>query len=50
VTGYAVYGATSLVPPVQWQVVTNVPQTNNGVFNLTLPAGEKQQFFKLGPP
>jgi alpha-L-fucosidase len=50
VTGYAVYGATNLAPPVPWQVVTNVLQTSNGVFNLTLPAGEKQQFFKLGPP
>jgi alpha-L-fucosidase len=49
-TGYAVYGATNLVPPVQWQVVTNMPQTSNGIFNLALPTSGKQQFFMLAPP
>jgi alpha-L-fucosidase len=50
VTGYVMYGATNLIPPIQWRVVTNVPQTNNAVFNLTLPTGQKQQYFMLGPP
>jgi cellulose 1,4-beta-cellobiosidase len=49
-TNFAAYRATNLVPPIQWQLVTNVPQTNNGVLNLNLPTSEEQQFFKLGPP
>ena len=50
VTGYTLFGAANLAPPVQWQVVTNAVQTTNGVCSLTLPAGGGQQFFKLGAP
>jgi alpha-galactosidase len=48
-TAYTAYGASNLVPPVQWQPMTNFLQTNNGKFNLTLPPVLDQQFFRLGP-
>jgi hypothetical protein len=30
--------------------MTNLPQTNNGNFNLSLPPVRAEQFFRLGPP
>jgi cellulose 1,4-beta-cellobiosidase len=50
-TNYNVYAATNLQPPVVWQIVTNLPQTNNGIFLLSLPVtGNAQQFFRLFGP
>jgi alpha-galactosidase len=49
-TSYAIYSASNLVSPIQWQPITNLPQTNNGIFNLPLPTSADQQFFRLGPP
>jgi alpha-galactosidase len=47
---YAAYGASNLAPPILWQRVTNLLQTNNGSFNLSLPPAHDEQFFRLGPP
>lgn len=49
-TGYSVYNSSNLVAPIQWQPMTNLPQTNNGNFNLSLPPVRAEQFFRLGPP
>jgi cellulose 1,4-beta-cellobiosidase len=50
-TNYNVYAATNLLPPVVWQIVTNLPQTNNRIFLLSLPVtGNAQQFFRLFGP
>jgi hypothetical protein len=48
-TGYATYSASNLAAPIQWQLVTNTATSNNGMFNLTLPATGNKQFFRLGP-
>ena len=37
--GYNAYSATNLTPPVNWQMVTNTPFSNNGIFQLSLPPG-----------
>jgi hypothetical protein len=48
---HTVYAATNLGPPILWLPVTNAAQTNNGTFNLSLPATNSgEQFFRLGPP
>ena len=47
---WTLYGATNLVPPVIWSPVTNAVGSNNGVFNVTLPLGTNNQFFRLGSP
>jgi hypothetical protein len=49
-TGYTAYSASNLLAPIQWQTVTNSPQSNNGWFNLTLPKTQDQRFFRLGAP
>jgi endoglucanase len=49
-TNLQVNVATNLAPPVFWQPVTNAPQDEGGVFQLTLPtANESRQFFRLTP-
>jgi hypothetical protein len=49
-TGYGVYNSSNLVAPIKWQPMTNLPQTNNGKFNLSLPPLRDEQFFRLGLP
>ena len=49
-TGYGVYNSSNLVAPIRWQPMTNLPQTNNGKFNLSLPPLRDEQFFRLGLP
>lgn len=49
-TGYNAYSASNLLPPVQWQLVTNAPQSGGGMFNLLLPTTGQQQFFQLKGP
>jgi hypothetical protein len=49
-TGYAAYAASNLAPPILWQPLTNLLQTNNGRFNLSLPPARDEQFFRLAPP
>jgi alpha-galactosidase len=49
-TGYNAYSASNLVSPVQWQLVTNVPQSGGGMFNLLLPTTAERQFFELKGP
>lgn len=48
-SGYSPYSASNLLAPIQWQPMTNVPQTNNGMFNMSVPLTNTQQFFRLGP-
>ena len=50
-TGYNAYSASNLLSPVQWQLVTNAPQSGGGMLNLLLPTtGQQQQFFQLKGP
>lgn len=46
-SGYQVYAATNLTPPVTWNMVTNAPQSNNGVFYMNLTVINGQQFYRL---
>jgi hypothetical protein len=48
-TGYATYRASNLAAPIQWRLLTNTAASNNGMFNLTLPASGDKQFFRLAP-
>jgi alpha-galactosidase len=49
-SGYTVFRASNLIAPVQWQVVTNIPQSTGGTFNLPITPAGRQQFFRLGAP
>jgi hypothetical protein len=50
-TNYTVRVATNLTPPIEWQLVTNSPQSSNGTTFLTLPtANAEQQFYLLKAP
>ncbi len=47
-TGYQLYSATNLAPPVTWSLVTNPATGSNGAFFLTIPAtNAAAQFFRL---
>jgi hypothetical protein len=47
-TGYQLYCASNLAPPVGWSLVTNPAAGSNGMFYLTLPpAPAAAQFFRL---
>ncbi|MSU36635.1 MAG: hypothetical protein EXS36_16355 [Pedosphaera sp.] len=48
---YAAYRATSLTPPVTWELVTKSPQDSNGMFEAQVPAiKSSSQFFRLTRP
>ncbi len=48
---YILYVTTNLSLAASWAPVTNSAQSNNGSFNLSLPATNYgQEFFQLGPP
>jgi predicted alpha-1,6-mannanase (GH76 family) len=47
---WSLYAATNLTPPVVWAPVTNLANSNSGVFNVTLPVGSGNQFFRLASP
>lgn len=49
-SGYQVYAATNLTPPVAWNLVTNTLQSNNGTFYMNLTASNGQQFYRLSGP
>jgi hypothetical protein len=50
-TGYQLYSATNLVPPVVWSLVTTPALQNNGTFSLTIsPTNAAAQFFRLMAP
>jgi hypothetical protein len=50
-TGYQLYWATHLAPPVAWSLVTNPATQSNGMFYLTIPpANAAARFFRLMPP
>ena len=42
--------ATNLLPPILWYPVTNAIGSNNGQFNVTLPAAAAQSYFRLTAP
>jgi hypothetical protein len=47
-TGYQLYCATNLAPPVAWSLVTNPATLSNGTFFLTIPpTNAAAQFFRL---
>jgi predicted alpha-1,6-mannanase (GH76 family) len=47
---WSLYAATNLTPPVVWTPVADVVQSNNGVFDVSLPIGVENQFFRLASP
>ncbi|MGH7980048.1 MAG: fibronectin type III domain-containing protein, partial [Limisphaerales bacterium] len=49
-SGYDLYSATDLTPPIAWNVVTRAPESNNGVFYMNLPITNAQQFYRLSGP
>jgi len=50
-TNFSLYMTTNLSHPATWLAVTNAVQSNNGVFNLSLPVTNSgHEFFQLGPP
>jgi uncharacterized protein (DUF608 family) len=47
-TGYALYAATNLATPIQWQVATNAVQSSNGALWVDLSTTNRpRQFFRL---
>jgi hypothetical protein len=46
-TGYQLYSATNLSPPITWSLVTAPSAESNGTFYLTIPATNAEQFFRL---
>jgi hypothetical protein len=47
-TGYQLYSATNLAPPVAWSLVTNPAVQSNGTFYLSIPpTNAAAQFFRL---
>ena len=49
-TGYVTYSASNLMTPIQWQLVTNTPQSGAGGFTLPLMPARDKQFFRLSAP
>ncbi len=49
-TGFVACSASNLNPPIQWQVITNIPGSNNGLYKLSIPIGNGRQFFRLQSP
>jgi hypothetical protein len=50
-SGWVLYSATNLTPPITWLPVTNLMTSNNGNYNLLLPATNgPQEFFRLIAP
>lgn len=47
---WGLYATTNLTPPVVWWPVTNAVDSSNGQFNVTLPIGSENQFFRLASP
>jgi hypothetical protein len=44
------YATSNLMPPVVWTAVTNIANSSNGIYNLTLPTGLGTQFYRLSSP
>jgi hypothetical protein len=49
-SGWTLYSATNLVPPVNWLPVTSPVGSNNGQFEVTVPIGSGAEFFRLSAP
>jgi Concanavalin A-like lectin/glucanases superfamily/Glycosyl hydrolases family 2, sugar binding domain/Glycosyl hydrolases family 2/Glycosyl hydrolases family 2, TIM barrel domain len=46
-TNWMLYSATDLTPPVAWSPVTNEVGNYNGQFNVNIPIGSEERFFRL---
>ncbi len=46
-SGYQLWSATNLAPPVTWSSVSQLPATNGLVFSVTLPQTSGQNFYRL---
>jgi hypothetical protein len=49
-SGYQLYSATNLSPPVTWSLVTTPAVQSNGTFYLTILPTNAGQFFRLAAP
>ena len=49
-TGWALYVATNLNPPVNWLPATNVAATTNGQYAVSLPVTAASHFYRLSSP
>jgi hypothetical protein len=49
-SGYQLYSATNLAPPITWTRVTNAATSSNGTFYLTIQPTNAGQFFRLMAP
>jgi cellulose 1,4-beta-cellobiosidase len=47
---WVLYSTTNLTPPVLWSPVTNTVGSSNGQFNVNVPFGLSEQFFRLTSP
>jgi hypothetical protein len=47
---WLLYSTTNLTPPIFWFPITNAVGSNNAQFNVTLPMGSGNQFFRLSSP
>jgi hypothetical protein len=48
-TGFVLQSTTSLNPP-NWQPASEVPVANNGRWEVTVPLGQQQRYFRLRKP
>jgi predicted alpha-1,6-mannanase (GH76 family) len=49
-SGWGLYFATNLTPPVAWVPVTGSVSTNGGEFNITIPVANSAGFYRLSSP
>jgi hypothetical protein len=49
-TGFALYSTTNLAPPIIWLPVTNTAVNHGVTFGVTVPVGNRSEFFSLFAP
>jgi len=49
-TGYQLYSATNLAPPITWSLVSTSAGESNGTFYLTILPSNAEQFYRLAAP
>ena len=49
-TGFALYSTTNLAPPIVWLPVTNTAVNHGVTFGVTVPVGNRSEFFSLFAP
>lgn len=47
---FSLWSATNLSPPINWNLVTNAPQTTNGFLSLNLPMTNASTYYRLQFP